>query len=148
MRRREFIAGLGSAAAWQVAARAQKANSRPLLAFLAVGKRETVPLLPPFQQGMRSLGYAEGVNIDIAYRFGDNDYDRLPVLAEEIVRLKPAVILAAAVVDAVAMRHATVTIPIVTPALADPINLGLVASIAHPGGNVTGIMPYVDRLGS
>jgi putative ABC transport system substrate-binding protein len=80
------------------------------------------------------------------YRFAENRLERLPILAEELVRLKPAVIMAPAVVDAVAARNATATIPIVSAALADPVNLGLVASVARPGGNVTGIMPYVDGL--
>jgi putative ABC transport system substrate-binding protein len=80
------------------------------------------------------------------YRFAENRLERMDALAEELVRLKPAVILAPAMVDAVAARKATPTIPIVSAALADPVNLGLVASVARPGGNVTGIMPDVDGL--
>jgi putative tryptophan/tyrosine transport system substrate-binding protein len=95
---------------------------------------------------MRELGYIEGRNIDIVYRFAEDHPERLPPLVDEIVRLNPAVILAAALVDAVAVRKATATIPIVSAALADPVNLGLVASVARPGGNVTGIMPYIDGL--
>jgi putative ABC transport system substrate-binding protein len=147
LKRRDFIALLGGAAvAWPLAARAQQQSNRPLIAYLALGKRGEVPLVAPFQQGMRDLGYVEGRNIDIVYRFAENLPERLPSLAQEVVGLKPAVIVASAAVDAVAARNATVTIPIVSPALADPVNLGLVASVARPGGNVTGIMPYVDGL--
>jgi putative ABC transport system substrate-binding protein len=95
---------------------------------------------------MRDLGYYGGRNIDVVYRFAEDHLERLPALAEELVRLKPAVILAPTVVDAVAARKATATIPIVSAALADPVSLGLVASLARPGGNVTGIMPGVDGL--
>jgi putative ABC transport system substrate-binding protein len=146
MKRRDFIALLGNAAAWPVAAWAQVQGNRPLIAILSAGIRGKVPLIPPFQEGLHDLGYIEGRNIDIVYRFAENHPERLPALAEEVVRLKPAVIMAPAVVDTVAARKATATIPIVTAALADPVNLGLVASVARPGGNVTGIMPYVDGL--
>ena len=95
---------------------------------------------------MRDLGYYGGRNIDIVYRFAENHLERLDALAEELVRLKPAVIMAPAMAEAVAARKATGTIPIVSAALADPLNLGLVASVARPGGNVTGIMPDVDAL--
>jgi putative ABC transport system substrate-binding protein len=95
---------------------------------------------------MRELGYAEGPNFDMLYRFTDGYQERLPALMEEVIRLKPDVILAAAVIYAVAARKVTSTIPIVTPALADAVHLGLVASEARPGGNVTGIEPYVAGL--
>ena len=95
---------------------------------------------------MRDLGYAEGRNIDIHYRFTDAHQERLPALTEEVIRLKPDVILAAAVIYAVAARKITSTIPIVTPALADAVHLGLLASEARPGGNVTGIEPYIAGL--
>jgi putative ABC transport system substrate-binding protein len=146
MKRREFMTLLAGAAAWPVAARAQVSTGRPLIACLSAGLFGTVPLIAAFQEGMRDLGYFAGRNIDIVYRFAENRPERLPTLAEELVRLQPAVIMAPAVVDAVAARKATATIPIVSAALADPVNLGLVASIARPGGNVTGIMPYVDGL--
>src|SRR5262245_66616198 len=95
---------------------------------------------------MRELGYAEERNFDMLYRFTDGYQERLPALTEEVIRLKPDVILAAAVIYAVAARKATSTIPIVTPALADAVHLGLIASEARPGGNVTGIEPYVAGL--
>jgi len=104
------------------------------------------PFAASFLDGMRELGYAEGRDFDMAYRYAAGVLDRLPAFAEEIVRLKPAVILAAAVSAAVPARMATSTIPIVCPALADAVHLGLIASEARPGGNVTGIEPYVAGL--
>ncbi len=95
---------------------------------------------------MRDLGYYGGRNVDIVYRFAENHLERLDALAEDLVRLNPAVIMAPAMVEAVAARRATETIPIVSAALAEPVSLGLVASVARPGGNVTGIMPDVDGL--
>src|SRR5262245_64912996 len=95
---------------------------------------------------MTDLGYVEGRNFDIVYRFTEGYQERLPTLTDEVVRLKPDVILATAAVTTVAARKATSTIPIVTPALADAVHLGLIASEARPGGNVTGIEPYVAGL--
>ena len=147
MQRRSFLTLLGgAAAAWPIRALAQAPGSRPLIACLSSGITGKAPVVVAFQQGLRDLGYVEGRNINVVYRFAENHPERLSALVEELVRLKPAVIMAAAVVDAVAVRKATATIPIVSAALADPVNLGLVASIARPGGNVTGIMPYVDGL--
>jgi putative tryptophan/tyrosine transport system substrate-binding protein len=95
---------------------------------------------------LRELGYVEGQNFDIVYRSSGGNQDRLPALAEELVPLKPDVILAIAIAAAVPARKATSTIPIVSPALADAVGLGLIASEARPGGNVTGIEPYVPGL--
>jgi putative ABC transport system substrate-binding protein len=95
---------------------------------------------------MRDHGYIEGRDFDIVYRYADGYAERLPALAEELVRLKPNIILAAATGQAVAAKNATATIPIVTPALADAVHLGLVASEARPKGNVTGITPYIAGL--
>ena len=95
---------------------------------------------------MRDLGYVEGRNFEIVYRFTDGYQDRLPALTEEVIQLNPDAILAPAVISAVAARKATSTIPIVCGALADAVNLGLIASEARPGGNVTGVEPYVAGL--
>jgi putative tryptophan/tyrosine transport system substrate-binding protein len=95
---------------------------------------------------MRELGYEEGSDFELLYRFSDGYADRIPSLAQEVVQLKPDVILATAPDTAVAVRKLTSTIPIVTGALADPVELGLIASEARPGGNVTGIEPYVAGL--
>jgi ABC transporter substrate binding protein len=148
MRRRQFITILGGAAAtWALTARAQRPSDRPLIGFLD-GKRQSSGqgLISAFQQGLRELGYDEGRNIDIVYRFADGLDERLPAIAEELVRLKPAVIVAPGVNAAVTAKNVTATIPIVSWTLADAVHLGLVASYAHPGGNVTGITPYVDGL--
>ncbi|MFZ0841648.1 MAG: ABC transporter substrate-binding protein, partial [Xanthobacteraceae bacterium] len=99
-----------------------------------------------FLEGLKDLGYVEGRDFDIVYRYSDGYQDRLPALAEEVVLLRPDVILAAAVITAVAARNKTSTIPIVCPAPADAVHLGLIASDARPGGNVTGIEPYIAGL--
>jgi putative tryptophan/tyrosine transport system substrate-binding protein len=147
MQRREFIAAFGGvAAAWPVAVLAQSLK-RPLIAWLSTGSHTASSgFVDAFLQGMRDLGYVEGRDFDIVYRLADGYAERLPALAEELVRLKPTVILAAATGPAVAAKKATATIPIVTPALADAIHLSLIASEARPGGNVTGITPYVAGL--
>jgi putative tryptophan/tyrosine transport system substrate-binding protein len=147
MKRREFIAGLGSAVAWPLAAGAQVSTKRPLVVWLSLGTQSgSAVFVRAFLQGMQELGYIEDRNFDFVYRFADGYIDRLQTLAGEAVRLQPAVILAAATAPAVTARKATATIPIVTPALADAVHLGLVASEARPGGNVTGIAPYVAGL--
>ncbi len=148
MRRREFTLLLGGAAAmWPLAGLAQALPKRRLIAWLSGGAQATsLPFIDSFLQGMRELGYVEGRDFDMAYRYSEGLQDRLPGLAEEVVRLKPDVILAAAVGQAVPARNATSTIPIVCPALADAAHLGLIASEARPGGNVTGIEPYVAGL--
>ncbi len=149
MKRRQFITLLGSTAAWPVAAAlAEVSHQRPLVGFLSPGAEKCTMshTAPSFLQGMRDLGYVEGRNFDIVYRFSEGYQDRLPALAGELIQLKPNAILASAVVAAVAARKATASIPIVCPALADAVHLGLVASEARPGGNVTGIEPYVAGL--
>jgi len=147
MRRRDFIKGVvGAAAAWPFSARAQVLPKRPLIAWLSGTTQEGTALyIDAFLKGMQDLGYVEGHNFDMVYRFSDGYQDRLPALAEEIIRLKPSVILGAAI-GAVAARKATSTIPIVSGALADAVQLGLIANEARPGGNVTGIEPYVAGL--
>jgi putative tryptophan/tyrosine transport system substrate-binding protein len=142
MRRREFITLLGgAAAAWPLVALAQQ---RPLVAWLSGGARAaSLGFVDAFLEGMRQLGYVESRNFDVV-RYADGYAERLPALAEELVRLKPSVILAAATGQAVAAKNATATIPIVTPALADAVHLRLISSEARPGGNVTGITPYIS----
>ena len=146
-RRREFISLLGGAALSPVAVRAQVSPKRPLVAWLSGGAHAASSgFVDAFLQGMRDHGYIEGRDFDIVYRYADGYAERLPALAEELVRLKPNIILAAATGQAVAAKNATATITIVTPALADAVHLGLVASEARPKGNVTGITPYVAGL--
>jgi putative tryptophan/tyrosine transport system substrate-binding protein len=146
--RRKFITLLGSATAlWPLAGIAQVPPKRPLVAWLS-GSTQTASsgFADNFLQGMREFGYVEGRNFDMVYRFSDGFQDRLPTLTEEVVRLKPDVILATAVVTAVVAMSATSTIPIVCPALADAVHLGLITSEGRPGRNVTGIEPYVAGL--
>ncbi len=147
--RREFLAVLaGAMAVRPLAASAQGAGGkRPLIAWLSGGTSEVIgPFAADFRDGMRELGYVEGRGFDMLSRYAEGFLDRLPALAAELVRAKPDIILAAAVSAAVPARHATSTIPIVCPALADAVHLGLIASEARPGGNVTGIEPYVAGL--
>jgi putative ABC transport system substrate-binding protein len=147
MKRREFITLVGGAAAWPLGARAQQPPKRPLIAWLSGGERTASwGFVEAFLQGMREYGYIEGDNFDIVYRFADGYIERLPALAQELVQLRPSVILAPASGPAVAAKTSTATIPIVTPALADAVHLGLVASVSRPEGNVTGITPYVEGL--
>jgi putative tryptophan/tyrosine transport system substrate-binding protein len=149
VKRRAFITLLGGAAttAWPLAAVAQVLARRPRVAWLSLGERTASwAFVESFLQGMRDFGYTEEENFDFVPRFADGYIERLPALAQELVRLRPSVILAPASGPAVAAKRATTTIPIVSPALADAVHLGLVASVSRPGGNVTGITPYVEGL--
>src|SRR5215471_4445903 len=148
MKRREFITLFGgAAAAWPLGALAQVSSKRPLIAWLGASRREPAQaFIDNFLRGMRDLGYFEGRNLEMVYRFTDGYQDRLPALTQEVIQLSPDVILAPAAISAVAARKATSTIPIVCGALADAVNLGLIASEARPGGNVTGLEPYIPGL--
>jgi putative tryptophan/tyrosine transport system substrate-binding protein len=147
MQRRAFLTLLSGAVVWPRVATAQPAHGRPLIAYLAGGDEATATTyINMLQKGLRELGYVDGTNMDFAARFAAGYVERLPRLAEELVKLNPAIIVPAGVDATVAARKITASIPIVAPVLADPIQLGLVASYNHPGGNVTGIMPYVEGL--
>ena len=148
MRRREFMALLGGAvAARSLTTLAQTPSERPLIVWFSSATELAASRFVGFlKEGLGELGYVDGHNIDIVGRYGNNQTDRLPTVAKEVVDLKPAVIVAGAADTAVAFEQLTSTIPIVSGALADAVHLGLVASYAHPGGNVTGITPYIDGL--
>jgi len=140
MRRREFVGALGGAiVAWPIGVRAETSTKRPLVAVLSAITEKENPPLTAFVQGLKELGYVEGLGVDIVYRFAEGHLDRFPVLAGELVELRPDVILATVTPAAVATRALTNSIAIVCPLLADAINLGLIASEARPGGNVTGV---------
>jgi putative ABC transport system substrate-binding protein len=138
MRRREFIAGLGSAAAWPVVARAQQ-PAMPVIGYLS-GAAETSRYSAPFLQGLGEHGFVEGRNVEIVYRYAKTQYDRLPAMAAELVGRRVAVIVATGGPNsALAAKSATSTIPIVFESGVDPVESGLVPSLNRPGGNLTGV---------
>jgi len=139
--RRAFLAGTGAVLlAAPLAAEAQQAGKVPRIGFLGTrSPSDTSPHLDAFRQGLRELGWVEGQNIVIDYRFAEGKFDRLPDLAAELVRLKVDIIVAQPTPAAVAAQNATKTIPIVMISVGDPVGLGLIASLARPGGNATGL---------
>jgi putative ABC transport system substrate-binding protein len=142
MKRREFIAGLGSAAAWPLTAQAQQ-SALPLIGILSLGTESPggpFNNLGAFHQGLGELGYIEGRNVEILLRWAEFRNDRFPALAADLVRRRVAVIVATSETTAArAAKSATATIPIVFTTGADPVEEGLVASLNRPGGNVTGV---------
>jgi putative tryptophan/tyrosine transport system substrate-binding protein len=140
MRRREFIAGLGGAAAWPLAARAQQ-RSVPLIAYVSGWSRDdAVDHVAAFHRGLGETGYVEGRNVAVEYRFADGHFDKLPALVADVVRRRVDLIHIANTTSAVlAAKAATQTIPIVFAVGSNPVEIGLVATLNRPGGNLTGI---------
>ena len=138
MKRREFIIG-GAAAAWPLAVRAEQSTKIARIGILGLASAAgAAPYVDAVRSGLRDLGYIEGKNLIIEYRFADGDYERLPDLAAQLVHLNLDVLVTFAAPGTQAAKSATVTIPIVMAVTADAIGTGLIASLAHPGGNVTG----------
>jgi putative tryptophan/tyrosine transport system substrate-binding protein len=151
MNRRAFITLVGGAAAssvsWPLVARAQQGGR-----LRRIGMLETVPAaanaanFDAFRRGLRELGYVEGQNVTIEYRSADGRAERFPALAAELVRLPVDVIVTRGTPAALAAKQATATIPVVMAAIGEPLGVGVVASLAHPGGNVTGFSAFVTEL--
>ena len=148
LRRREFIAGLGGAAAWPLAARAQQ-PVMPRIGYLHSGSPGEAPDVAPFLKELGETGFVEGRNVAIEHRWAENQYDRFPALAADLVRRGVAVIFTSPPgAAAAAAKAATTTIPIVFNIGGDPVRAGLVASFNRPGGNVTGVANVSGEIGS
>ncbi|HEY6603853.1 MAG TPA: ABC transporter substrate-binding protein [Xanthobacteraceae bacterium] len=149
MRRRELLSLLaGAAAAWPLAAPAQQAARLPRLGVLLLSTPQADPQMETARRALRDLGYVEGHNLAIEYRYAEGRPERLPDLAADLVRMKPDVLFVLGGDVAPAAVKATQTIPIVFTSSADPVRLGFVASLARPGGNATGVTFLLDELAS
>src|SRR5262245_58519908 len=139
MNRRAFVTGLGAVLTGPLAAEAQRAAKVARIGYLAANLAASPHLTEAFRQGLRDLGYVEGRNVVIEYRDAEGKLERLPALAAELVTLKVDVLVVGGTPHALAAKQATTSLPIVFAAVADPVESGLVTTLARPGGNVTGM---------
>src|SRR5262245_144391 len=147
IRRREFIFALGgAAAAWPLAARAQQPGKTPRVGYIRAGTPRNDPFREEFVRGMRDLGYVEGRNIAYEFRHYGDDVESIPSLIGDLLRAKVDIIVVGGTPAVRAAQSATQSIPIVMAAAADPLGTGLVAGLAHPGGNTTGLSPMSPEL--
>jgi putative tryptophan/tyrosine transport system substrate-binding protein len=148
--RRELIAALGGAAIWPFSARAQEGGRKYTIGIFSAGNEQAVnpAFNAAFFGALRELGWVEGKNVAVEYRYAENRPERLPELAADLVQRKVDVIAAAGTLAPLAAKRATTTIPIVMTAAGDPLGSGLVASLARPGGNVTGVSLMAPDLGA
>jgi putative ABC transport system substrate-binding protein len=148
MRRREFITLLGGTAAWPLVARAQQPSAKVFrIGFLGTQTADSLPKRPEaFRAGLRDLGYQEGRDFVIEYRWADGNYDRLPALLVDLIRLRVDVIVTHGTPAALAAKQATTMMPIVVAVVADALGSGIVSSLARPGGNVTGLTFFAPEL--
>src|SRR5262245_33202811 len=146
MRRRKFITMIGGVVAWPLVARAQQ-PVLPVVGFInAASAQSYAPQLAAFLNGLDEIGYVDGRNVTIEYRWAEGHNDRLPSMAADLVRRQVTVIAATTTTAALAAKTATTTIPIVFSIGGDPIQLGLVAKLSRPGGNVTGVTQTTTEL--
>jgi len=148
MRRRDFISLLGIVAAWLLPARAQQADRKPVVGFLnaAIADHYT-KFTSEFRRGLREMGFVEGQNVSVEYRWAEGHYERLPDLVADLISRRVAVIAATSTPAALVAKKATTTIPIVFTTGSDPVEVVLVTNIARPGGNVTGATQITMELG-
>ena len=148
MKRREFIILVGaSTVVWPLAARAQRSAKVPRVGFLGNSTAALeANLIGPFREGLRELGYEDGRNIVIEYRWAEGRYDRFPALIAELIAAKVDVIVTAGTPASLAVKKATTSIPLVMIAVGEPVETGLVASLARPGGNITGVTSIAPEI--